>query len=104
DTETIRGRMRRMVLTGIPKYDALSYVWGRPDPLSPKTLEVNGGVLKITTNLHAALTAVMKGSANLTIWVDAVCINQEDLLERNQQVAMMSQIYKSATTVRIYLG
>jgi len=36
--------------------------------------------------------------------VDAVCINQENLLERNSQVQIMDQIYRNAETVHIWLG
>jgi hypothetical protein len=41
---------------------------------------------------------------SLTLWVDAICINQSDTLEKNIQVAMMGEIYENAATVRVWLG
>lgn len=38
------------------------------------------------------------------LWIDAICINQQDILERNQQVNLMATIYQRATIVRVWLG
>lgn len=37
-------------------------------------------------------------------WADAICINQQDIKERTQQVQLMGQIYGSAETVYSWLG
>ncbi|KAH7121091.1 heterokaryon incompatibility, partial [Dendryphion nanum] len=97
--------MRRINLHDNPlPYDALSYVWGAPSSYPQKVLEIDQQQLNITPNLHSALSALLKSNFVGRIWVDAVCINQEDLLERGNQVTMMADIYRHATTVRIYLG
>lgn len=101
----IEAKMRRINLhDNTLAYDALSYVWGPPSTSSPKTLQIGQEKLVITPNLHSALSALMRSNFVGRIWVDAVCINQDDLLERGNQVAMMADIYRSATTVRIHLG
>ena len=97
------------------QYHALSYTWG--DPLFPATLEVvertarddgpppdQVGVINITENLHSALQNLRKRGENLVIWVDAVCINQADAVERNSQVTNMPNTYGHASSVIIWLG
>ncbi|KDR75028.1 hypothetical protein GALMADRAFT_140583 [Galerina marginata CBS 339.88] len=84
-------------------YYALSYVWGNPD-IKDYTLICNGHGMKITYNLWAALRRIWARWPDRNLWVDAVCINQEDIPERNQQVAMMGQIYGQAECVAIWLG
>ncbi|KAF1993317.1 hypothetical protein P154DRAFT_383897, partial [Amniculicola lignicola CBS 123094] len=89
-------------LRDAPQFDALSYVWGPPEPC--KQLEINGEVFKISPNLHEAIYSLSRVNSLHNLWVDAVCINQMDLQERHHQVMMMADIYRSASTVRIFLG
>ncbi|KAK5734367.1 hypothetical protein LTR17_009031 [Elasticomyces elasticus] len=89
-------------LADAPEYSALSYVWGDPHKLAH--LVVDGTALRVTSNLEIALRHVRSSSEDLTLWVDAVCINQENVEERNEQVAMMGEIYASATSVLIWIG
>ena len=84
-------------------YDAISYVWGPAD--FPHQLQVRDlGVLKLTESLHSALQHFRRESTTRKLWADAVCINQQDLVERSSQVVMMGSIYRSAKGVSIWLG
>ncbi|KAL8710657.1 MAG: hypothetical protein Q9220_004881 [cf. Caloplaca sp. 1 TL-2023] len=99
-----------------PEYIALSYTWGRPaphledewdDPQSKKSVLVNGKSFAIKYNLYSALLALRRRwSSVVTIswWVDAICINQDDILERNKQVACMQDIYATAGATYVWLG
>src|SRR3954471_4616946 len=78
----------------IDHYTALSYVWGDPDDRTPIFIE--GLPIHVTKNLDDALRHIRDPTRVLCIWADAVCINQNDIVERNQQVAQMGEIYKSA--------
>lgn len=61
--------------------------------------------MPITKNLYEALPALRSNLQQDTLlWVDAICINQRDLGEREAQVAIMRGVYKEASTVRIWLG
>jgi hypothetical protein len=77
----------------------------RADDLQNENLQkicVNGDTLGILPNLHSFLLQLQKtysASPNLHFWADAICINQEDLKEKNEQVPMMSQIYDKAAHV-----
>ncbi|KAF4593012.1 hypothetical protein EYR38_008719 [Pleurotus pulmonarius] len=84
-------------------YFALSYVWGDPN-IREHDLICNGRPMKITYNLWVALQAVWSKFPTRRLWVDAICINQDDITERNQQVAMMGDIYSRAECVTIYVG
>ncbi|CAG8982897.1 hypothetical protein HYALB_00002914 [Hymenoscyphus albidus] len=93
-----------------PRYRALSYEWGIPSDKDPR-IWINGMPHIIRKNLFCAMLELHSGQRGKTkygtpywIWIDALCINQEDLLERNEQVSMMGRIYGSAESVIIWLG
>ena len=89
-------------LSNDPTYEALSYTWGLP--IFPEILSTHNGALKITENLASALRGLRLQDRVRFLWVDAVCINQDDLAEKGRQVAMMGLIYKSARQVICWLG
>ncbi|XP_014551768.1 hypothetical protein COCVIDRAFT_112031, partial [Bipolaris victoriae FI3] len=83
-------------------YDALSYVWGTPTPT--KVIKVNDHAVDIGPNLFSALYNLRSREKPLFLWVDALCINQQDDAEKSWQVAMMADIYRHAENVRVYVG
>ncbi|KAF5514311.1 Heterokaryon incompatibility protein 6, OR allele [Colletotrichum fructicola] len=101
-----------------PSFAALSYVWG--DPTITEEISVNGHTSRVTNNLAAALRHIFKQQEVITnaqqqqlgrtvqpisrLWADALCINQNDIEERNQQVAMMGELYFSASVVLSWLS
>ncbi|RSL78146.1 hypothetical protein CEP51_008461 [Fusarium floridanum] len=119
-------------LSSCPQFIALSYVWGSPHIQQEVTL--NGHAFPIRHNLYLALKSISnyiktavgeqvitKNSLNATssefghdfeqspkswkyFWIDAICINQTEVSERNHQVRMMSDIYKSAVFVLVWFG
>ena len=91
---------------GSPRYHALSYVWGSIDMNHRVLVDLGSSQhgLAITRNLYIALQHLRHAASSRTMWVDAVCINQKDIEERNDQVARMGDIYKSAEEVIIWLG
>ena len=86
-----------------PEYQALSYVWG--SILDKKTIICNSVPLEIGQNLHHALWQIREdGDIKLPWWVDAVCINQKNISEKNVQVRMMKEIYENAYSVLAWIG
>jgi hypothetical protein len=87
-------------------YDALSYVWGGSD--KPQSIFVGEHGLQhnlpVTKNLHEALSSLRYRSIERIIWVDAVCINQENEQEKMQQIQLMARIYAQANRVVVWLG
>lgn len=84
-----------------PAYEALSYVWG--DPSNPIAMKLNNRDATVTRNLHAALLALRSRTKKRILWVDALCINQQDLDERASQVMLMRFIYEESSRVVIFL-
>jgi hypothetical protein len=86
-------------------YEALSYVWGSQIPRDETPhIEINGHEFPITKNLEIALRHLRYIDVPRTLWIDAICINQNDVEERNSQVGMMLDIYQRATLVNVWLG
>ncbi|CZR70285.1 uncharacterized protein PAC_20187 [Phialocephala subalpina] len=85
-----------------PPYEALSYMWGAESP--KKKVILNGDERIIGENLWFALGYLRYTDRPRVMWVDAICINQENSMERCHQVSQMGKIYKEATTVIIWLG
>jgi hypothetical protein len=83
-----------------PQYIALSYVWG--DVLNTVPISIDGKAVHITQNLRDVLQHFSVTPALL--WADALCINQQDISEKNQQVNMMATIYRKAANVTVWLG
>jgi hypothetical protein len=82
-------------------YNAVSYAWGDPDD---KTYILVGDTqLAIPSNLEVALRYLRKPQA-LELWIDAICINQQDAVEKAHQVAMMGEIFRRSTYTYIWLG
>ncbi|KIM96982.1 hypothetical protein OIDMADRAFT_183035 [Oidiodendron maius Zn] len=103
-SQALTGTLRVVSLSTCPRFAALSYVWGEysfpPDVISCN----NGANLKITANCKMALLALRRQFGALTIWVDAICINQEDAGEKHDQIPLMEEIYTWAQPVFVWLG
>ncbi|KAF3020158.1 hypothetical protein E8E14_009450 [Neopestalotiopsis sp. 37M] len=86
------------------QYTALSYTWGDPDPSTDTTIDCAGHKLTITQSLATALKHFRQKDHSILLWVDQICINQKDDEEKNQQIPLMSSIYRYATNTAIWLG
>lgn len=91
-------------LDDTPEYDAISYVWGDPNP--QETIFVNSQSVQIGENLFEALRCqyYWQNGTRKYLWADALCIDQQNIAERSHQVSMMRDIYSRAQVVRICLG
>ncbi|OQN95137.1 hypothetical protein B0A48_18814 [Cryoendolithus antarcticus] len=85
-----------------PQYETVSYVWG--DARSRSTIVVNGSRKNVPANCERVLRRMRLASASHVLWIDAVCIDQENLLERDEQVSMMNQIYSGTHRNLVWLG
>ena len=83
-------------------YNALSYTWG--SATEQRWIRLNGKPYHVQPSLMHALNAIRRSDEAVTIWIDAICINQGVTSERNHQVAMMGDIYRNAKRVLAWLG
>ncbi|KAJ8068274.1 hypothetical protein OCU04_003841 [Sclerotinia nivalis] len=90
------------------EYCALSYVWGDPTPTNMLIIKGDDGSysLGITTNLSEALKSLQASpyGTDTYFWIDAICINQKDDIEKSWQVARMKAIFGQAICVAAWLG
>lgn len=97
-------------------YEALSYTWGSPFPLDDadgpeaiwlsgrtRPIVLNSQQFEVTKNLESALRH-LRGDKPRIMWIDAICINQNDRDERSSQVLRMRKIYERAVKTVIWLG
>lgn len=84
-------------------YCAISYTWATEDGDDRKSeqVEIDGTILHVTKNCHAALRRLRTPYNSRTIWIDSICIDQANVQERNHQVGLMESIYKMASVVYI---
>lgn len=97
-----------------PTYKALSYTWGspysekqswRPVPsLGEARLFIDDQPVNITANLNSALRYLRPQKEELILWVDALCINQDDNEEKTWQVQQMRRVYEIAISTIVWLG
>ncbi|RYP64101.1 hypothetical protein DL771_008920 [Monosporascus sp. 5C6A] len=89
---------------GIHLYEALSYSDDKNADSSAAPSTGNNRRLLVTANLHAALSHIRDCLLERVMWIDAVCINQQDNDEKGQQVQSMAKIYANAYRVIVWLG
>ncbi|CAN9155930.1 unnamed protein product [Alternaria alternata] len=86
-------------------YDAISYVWGSAPALV--TVNCNDRPLVVTSTALEMLHYLHRHQTNTTtrkIWIDAICINQEDEEEKGTQIPLMREIYSRARAVVVWMG
>ncbi|CAN9240591.1 unnamed protein product [Alternaria alternata] len=111
----IKCKLKRVNLQSnrTPDYRALSYTWGAPDPV--QKIAVNNQSFFVRQNLYDFLKAFrarlyrFQDCGNYEnevqwLWIDQICIDQSVVEERNHQVEMMSDIYRKASYVYVWLG
>jgi len=77
-------------------------MWG--DQSETRSIFIDDKEFRVGSNLWNALSHLQHRPSSLPIWIDAICINQEDISERNSQLRMMSHIYFRAKRVLVWLG
>ncbi|KAI1392829.1 heterokaryon incompatibility protein-domain-containing protein [Hypoxylon trugodes] len=113
DDAPLRCRLEVANLTENPAFVALSYVWG-VTAQPPQVVLCNGHPFEVTENCWEALAQFRQDirrsrntsaePSSIALWIDAICINQKDEVEKTGQIMMMGEIYKKASSVCIWLG
>lgn len=85
----------------VPSYYAISYRWEKTSKSGK--IFINGQEFPVYPNVESILKDMRSPFRPLLVWIDQVCINQEDRAEQAKQVAMMGEIYKNSLRVIICL-
>lgn len=106
----IQGTLSEVNLDSNPSFEALSYVWGRPEPrMAVKVLTPSPSGCKkalciaVTANCLSALQTLRLNFESRKLWIDAICIDQNSMPEKSQQVPLMAEIYGRAKQVLLWL-
>ena len=102
DDDEIRCELRQGHLDESPVYKALSYVWGNQK--HRKQILLDECPFSVTTDLYAGLHCLRDNVQPRLFWIDAICIDQNNVKERSDQVQQMRRVYQGAETVVIWLG
>lgn len=103
DPEPLEGSFHHHDIRKHPPYEALSYVWG--DPRGYEVCHVGKShPIRIATNLSMALRNLRLPETSRLLWIDALCINQEDIYEKSHQIHLMHELHLHADNVLIWLG
>ncbi|KAF1969164.1 heterokaryon incompatibility, partial [Bimuria novae-zelandiae CBS 107.79] len=86
-----------------PPYTAISYCWGDSRP-TKQVICTNGNVLRFSATIASLIDALLRRDDACTLWIDALCINQNDPIEKGHQVALMGKVYSRASSVLVWLG
>ncbi|KAI0171007.1 heterokaryon incompatibility protein-domain-containing protein [Pestalotiopsis sp. NC0098] len=102
-------------VANLPRYHAISYTWG--DCEDPVTVLVNDQPMSVTKNCHYALVQIQPHysrpyhenevrdfSERIYIWIDSICIDQNNTVEKGPQVAMMGHTFATASKVLACVG
>lgn len=87
---------------GYPEYIALSYAWGQN--VRDKIINLNGTRFPVGNNLWWFLHHMRLRNQYINFWIDAICIDQSNVMERNHQVQTIRKIYSNAQSVSVWLG
>ena len=89
--------LRDFDLARAPPYVAVSYTWGSPE--APRRIWINSRPHQVRRNCYSALNELILHRVTEYVWIDAICINQNDNAERAKQVQMMTAIFTNALWV-----
>ena len=96
------GTLHTTALEEAAEFDALSYAWGQP--CQSYDFSCCGKVLRVQENLYKFFCRVSRSGHSRPIWIDAICINQGEDVEKTHQLPSMRDIYKNANCVLVWLG
>lgn len=88
--------------SNISFYETVSYFWG--DHRERTRIVLDGRDVEIPARAESALRHICHKHGHTPVWLDILCVNQNDAEERAQQASIMSEIYAKAARVLIWLG
>lgn len=102
ETIKIRCSTTTWLVYMMPSYHAISYTWG--DTESNTTILINDKKFRVRTNCEFVLKQAYRCNKSYNYWIDAICIDQENLEEKSKQVGIMGNIYQTADQVLACVG
>lgn len=105
DDDELKGRLEHISSLETYSYQAVSYAWGPPEEEDKAgTLFCGGLKLKISSTVRDVLRKIRSADKTCAVWIDQICINQDDEVEKGYQVKFMREIFAHAGQVIVWLG
>lgn len=102
--ERVATTIYQIQLETAPPYEAISYTWGSESGMEEIACGSDSYRIRVTKNCESVLRRLRRPDEDRLVWIDAICIDQTNIEERNAQVAIMGQIYKTASRIIIDIG
>ncbi|MCJ1398138.1 hypothetical protein MMC11_001335 [Xylographa trunciseda] len=106
DGETCAGLLQQFPITHLPYFAAISWCWTSRSVAAARIFVCNGQDIPITSRLHDLFNALTPTGipASVAVWIDALCINQDDTREKDVHIPRMRELYGKAHFVVVWLG
>ena len=106
ESDHLAGQVITVDPESAPRYVALSYIWGPPceEGQDPQFILLDNITIELRPNLDSAMRALRRLDQDIHIWIDALCINQDDNAEQKLQIPLMPDIYRLSDSVAVWLG
>lgn len=98
----IKADLKAVKISASPPYECISYMWGAPG--TAEHIDVNDISTPLRRNLWTFLQKLRSPVSTRIVWVDALCISQNDPVEKMQQVQMIGRIFQGATRVLAWVS
>ncbi|KAK5721125.1 hypothetical protein LTR15_007089 [Elasticomyces elasticus] len=102
ERKEIQGRFKVVSLNQPPRYTALSYLWGSEPP--DRVIWIDSRPFLVRPGLFAYIELATEGTIGQGIFIDAICINQDNAAEKTSQIALMGSLYTLAFEVTVWFG
>ena len=102
-SDTLSCKLQEYDIRQVPEYTAISYCWTYDAELVNICVDDNG-TFKVPVHLRACLRRLRSATSAISVWIDAICINQNDQVEKSEQVGQMPKIYSGSLRTVIWLG
>jgi len=99
----LEGSLKEVSLDEKVEYEALSYAWGDEDTTGRTSITCCGKRIPITPNCSAALVHLRREDRSRVLWIDAICIDQTSIQEKNHQIPLIGDIYRNAKYTLMWL-
>ena len=90
--------------TTVVSYTAISYTWEQDTPNNGCLIAINEQMIRVQRNVHDMLESLHASGEKAPIFIDALCIDQSSIQDKNTQVAQMGKVYYNASKVVVWFG
>jgi hypothetical protein len=102
DDRVVYGAIKILSVDFLPEYQAISYHWDKSLP--DQTIHIGDRNLVINGAAASALRWFARQYPSRYVWIDHLCISQDDLEEKSIQIRLMGLIFSEAEKVIAWLG